>query len=204
MTLDEEKTKSLYEHKLSVKRIIIEKGFLALIIIIAGIVGNMLIESYKSENIKKRFNYETKWFASNEIRSSYSDITTLYYALSQKSCDQEVITTGDVETLKEYIRNTIDKIKQYSISIDLENQKQLGLVLNILAGLTGGENDDYCKCRYFVSDISDYFTVLLKQNAGIESSQWSGFKPIEMSMKRMDEINSYSYFAQNYTLWKKR
>ena len=48
MTLPEERQKALYEHRLQVWRIVVEKGLLGILLGLAVLAANILIENFKS------------------------------------------------------------------------------------------------------------------------------------------------------------
>jgi hypothetical protein len=72
MTLDEEKLKLDYEHRLQAQRIVIEKGLLGILLAIAVLAANMLIENFKSDLSRQRFLLESRLVALQALRESYS------------------------------------------------------------------------------------------------------------------------------------
>lgn len=74
---DNENQKLLFEHKLQIRRILIEKLMLAIIIVLAAFSGNFILESYKSNLAQGQFLLETRLKAIEEIKSSYDKLVDL-------------------------------------------------------------------------------------------------------------------------------
>lgn len=85
MTLDEEKEKSTYSHKLEIRRIWLDKFLLAVLIGLAGLIGNFIFEGYKSDLAKTQFLLETRLEALKDIRVSFSKLVPHAYAETVRS-----------------------------------------------------------------------------------------------------------------------
>jgi len=84
MTLEDEKLKVLYEHRLQVWRIVIEKGLLGILLGLAVLAANMLIEDFKSDLSRQRFLLESRLTALQALRESYSLLSNHLWHLARE------------------------------------------------------------------------------------------------------------------------
>jgi hypothetical protein len=74
MKLTEEKEKISYSHDLEVRRILLDKVLFGALIVIAGFVGNLVFEGYKSDLAKTQFLLDKRLEALRELRNSFSKL----------------------------------------------------------------------------------------------------------------------------------
>ena len=74
MLLVDEREKLNISHKLKVRRIWLDKVLFAILIGLAGFVGNFIFEGYKSDLVKTQFLLDKRLEALQELRVSYSKI----------------------------------------------------------------------------------------------------------------------------------
>lgn len=77
---ENERSLKLLEHKLAIRRIILEKLFLAMIVGLVAFLGNYLLKIHDSNLESDRFILEKRFQALSEIRGSYADITDKFTA----------------------------------------------------------------------------------------------------------------------------
>ena|GEM_PF-3081079 len=80
MTLEEEKEKSTHSHRLEIRRIWLDRFLLAILIGLAGLIGNFIFEGYKSDLAKTQFLLESRLEALKDIRVSFSKLIPHAYA----------------------------------------------------------------------------------------------------------------------------
>ncbi|WP_432695861.1 hypothetical protein ACQUQP_15140 [Marinobacterium sp. YM272] len=202
MTFEEEKKKALLEHRLSLKRIFIEKSLIATVLLIAALAGNFLVEKYKSDNTKYQFLLERKLLAASEIRQKYTDITSIYYRVSESSCYGENISSSELSSLKEKIQIAVEHVNKNSILLGSDYQNNTGKLFNLLIGISAEPQKDLCKYRHFVSDLSDIFSFELRKEIGFNEANKINFRPIPINPAEIDRIGVTGYLEKNYTHWK--
>lgn len=74
MSIEDEKQKILLDHKLQVRRIFLDKLLLSLVIAAVAVIGNYLLERYKSYLTKERFLFEERLDVVEEIREQYDKL----------------------------------------------------------------------------------------------------------------------------------
>lgn len=75
---DSKKQELIFGHKLQTKRIVLEKLLLALLLVVAAVCGNFLVEKYKSGLVERKFLLEKRLAAIEEISGVYSRLTLHY------------------------------------------------------------------------------------------------------------------------------
>lgn len=85
MTLEEEKLKVSYEHRLQLWRIVIEKVLLGILLGLVVLAADMLMEQFRSNLSRERFLLESRLTALQALRQSYSSLSThMWYVAHEK------------------------------------------------------------------------------------------------------------------------
>lgn len=198
----EEEKKILFEHRLGLQRIFLEKFLIAIVLVIAAVAGNFLIEKYKQESTRAQFLLEKKLASIYELRRSYSDITSIYYDISEKSCQSKRIDLKKVASLKNNINSAVRIVNRESVLFGPDYQSNTGLVLNLLRGISIEPHHKLCDYRAFVSDISNHLTLEFRKELDLSDIEISTFIPIFKSKERLDKIGVTEYLRLNFQKWK--
>lgn len=203
--MEEEKERLLFDHRLSLRRIFFEKFLIAIILVIAAIAGNFLIEKYKSESTQAQFLLEKKLSSVYDLRIPYSELTRIYYDISEQSCSSKKIKKEDVESLQEKIRKTMNSINEESILFSYDFQESARLVLNLHLGIAYQSDPRFCEYRAFVSDISNHLTANLREELGLSNFENKTYRPIKKGKEQLDKMGVENYLQDNlekWTVWK--
>ena len=207
MGIAEEKEKIYYEHRLALRRIIIEKcGFAILLLILAGI-GTYTIESYKISQQKERFFLEKQLEAYSLVNQKLSKTKNYFYQLSEKSYDihkdrakKSDITEEDVGIYISFLKETVKEIYNSSAYFDSNFQSDILMILSLMKSVGERKIEDLFKYRLFVKDLAIFLDYKYKNNMGMKTIK-PIFIPDILPSETVEEMKLTKYLEQNYKKW---
>jgi len=106
MLSKKEKSKVDYEHKLQLRRIIIEKLLLGLVIAMVAFFGQRLLKDYESDLTKNRFLLSQRLEGLNQIRSTYSNLSIFAREVAAKNGEMPAqLRTKYKKGIDEFVAN---------------------------------------------------------------------------------------------------
>lgn len=208
MTLDEEKLKVMYEHRLQVWRIVIEKGLLGILLGLAVLAANMLIEDFKSDLSRQRFMLESRLTALQDLRESYSLLSNHLWHLAR-----EDKATSEKRLLPAYGKD-VDKFIQlankWSPLFSASFNKAIEQHVYTHTAVSQGNVKVTREHWHFLSDVFDDFdhvtrAALWEETLGVRSPVEG--RRFELEAWSFDDVNNKgtkAFFDANFDKWQRR
>ena len=197
----------VFEHRLQLKRIIIDKVLLGLVLASFALLSDFLIEGYKSNEARNRFILEQRVASLKAIRQNFSEAAHDVSSLSGLACQKKEISNSDVDAAAE-------KARMFLVSISDNNMllsggfSEVGVSMaNIQLGILGNLSSKECLYRNFVSDVNVHFSRALRDELGLDKSDEKGGFHID-PLSSAGEINGtvseyFNIVYENWLLWRK-
>lgn len=198
-TLDQEKEKLNFEHKLEIRRILIEKFLIAVILLIAAFLANMLVEKYKNNLIEKRFLLEKRLVAIDKLRGIYSELN-IYFFRNAKMNDMTDKDWSDYNLKVLEFGNYFNKV---SVLFDERHEVRVQGHLLIHEAVSYKKKIAEDEYKFGLAVFED-FEILTRgllwseTISGSGSSDRSEFKFVEDSV-----VSAPDFFEKNFSAWKK-
>lgn len=156
-----ERYKIFLEHRLEVRRILLEKLLLGGLVLAAAVSGNYLIEVYKSDSEQSRFLFEERLEKLTELRADYGALVEeFFHASNLKNSGQP-----DYEGYKVKTQDMIKKINRASVlfppGYDLRFNMHTKFHEAVSAGVVTLEPKEYGFIQAVADDFDDMTRALL-------------------------------------------
>ena len=208
MALDKEQEIRL-EHKLELRRLLIDRIGIGLLIVVAAFLSNWLLENIKRNATQENFVLEKKLEAVSMTQSAHSKITTYLYTAIGLECRQPSTKVISIDDFQEYqkldsgFRSTVNS-RIYLLSQDY--QSATNRAHNLIAGIASivkNTKDPDCSLRVFLNDITKRLEYVTRKEFGLdEPNEAVGFLPIEKSPAEIEALTLDGYFQMNFDAWK--
>jgi len=200
-----EDRKLLLDHRLQVRRLLLDRVLIGLLLVILGFVSSFLLEKYKAQSTQSQFFLEKRLGAATDIRAKLSKVTGAYFAASTAPCQGRPISPKEVQALRAVLAQLIEALNSSAILLATDYSNSANLVVNVFVGIAADPMAVPCESRQFVSELADYLTHLTRQQLGLaDQPAWKGFVPVAMSIEEMDQIGAAEYFRRNLQAWRER
>ena len=188
-------------HKLELRRIVIEKVFFGILLLLGALFANVLLEGYKSNEVKERFLIEQRLESAREILSAHSNTTALIYPLLAKICSGDRIEPDDLENILVSARNFQAAINSNTVLFGSDYEDVAHRTLNIHRGFAAVPPGLKCEHRDFLSSITEHFEHQTQAQIGDISTRRIGTAPVPMSKTELDEMGFDAYLQKNLDSW---
>lgn len=196
-----EKEKLEYQHTLELRKVLIDRLFLGVLLLLFTFGINILIENHRNELIKKNFIIQKKYDAMLILRESFDELHATY----------SYWTLNNYKYLPNDHNNQFDKLlselerKTNSINVLFSDQfnKNLEHFYWIYIGLRAQGIEKSAKYNLFMSDIREAFEAICRKEVGIDNNLNNHvFSVIPMAKEEVFKQGSYRMFQVNYFAWK--
>ncbi len=203
MTLEEEKAKARFEHRLAVRRLMLDKLVVGLIILGLGYFASIAVERYKAAEAGRQFLLEKRFEAVKEIRSGFSRVTGEFFSATAKLCSTIPVEEAQREKMKQEIGRLINSLNNSAVLFDQDYENGTHSIVNIFYAFSLSSFRLGCEHRHFGSELAGYFTNLNKIAIGVSDSLRSvQFIPIDIDAVELDRIGVEEYTKRNFERWK--
>lgn len=196
----QEREKMLFDHRLQLWRIGIEKGVLAALLAAAALFGNRLIEEFKTEAARTHFFSDKRLDAALKIRLALSNVTEPMFEVTNAICtktDPEL----DLEALNDGIEKLGIAINSNNLLFDDQTLQGLQRGYNVVAGVADRTCAVTCEDREFLQEVSRYMTGLLRREIDSKLQADSSFAPVATTLAEIDKMGAPAYFRRNLEAW---
>ena len=203
MNMSQEKDKILYEHKLTLRRIIIEKAIFLIVVIILGFIANILIERFREQQVQQRFFLEKKFDAIAALRNDYGRMIKLFsrFSFSQKKGELALPTDYKDQYLSSF-ENLCDTQNHLGAILSDDFTEQLLYHSWIHLGIHFNDVAKGAKYRIFVYDLTDDFDVLSKKELGqILPVSTTKFIFSKWTTEEIDSRGAPAFLKENFEKW---
>lgn len=204
MTIQDELKRLDYEHSLSKKRIYIEKGLLAVVVILVALLGNVYLEKQKFIQERSRFLLDSRLLALQDIRYAYSALSN---DLMQQIYSQE-ITDERRAQYKNHIDAYVNALNKWGMLFS-DNFSVLANHHSWLHQAPARGDKALPKTYYaFVAAAFDDFdnltrSALLMDSIGFEEKELPRIVDFEIwDAQRIDNEGFQKFFDETYKRWK--
>lgn len=199
------KQQILLEDKLEKQRLLIDRGLIGALLIMLGFVSNYLIAEYNVTSKREQFFLEKRLEKTNDLRESMSSVTGNYYRISRLICNAAPVSNSLVEELHESVLKFVDKANSSSLLLSDSYLKTTKHIVDIFTGIVTKSGKVPCDARYFIEEVTDYYTHLTRiELGGVKKPKWTKYVPKDVSAKKVDEMSAGSYFDLNFAAWGKK
>jgi hypothetical protein len=200
MDLEQEKEKARYEHRLEVRKIVIDKVLLGIIVLALGFFADMAIENYRRHSTEQQFFLEQKLDALKNIRKAYAAMNDAFDAFT--------LLNSTPEDYRQTFRNAIDSYNlatiEYGTLLSPQYLRNLDYHLWMYQAMDFEDVATQKQYREFIYDLYHQFQVLSKIELGIldrKGAQIFAFE--EWTFKQTDTLGAQLFFQANYKKWQK-
>lgn len=231
LTLEDEMKKIEFEKELEKKNIYIEKLILGFILLVFSIWGTLLIEDFKSDQVREQFLTAKRLEAVTELRDSYIELNKS--VAMQRGCLKRIfkseftkshLQSGDQYWInyskkkndeinklkKDYINNIRDfkhKELRHGALISNDFKKHLSYQSSIHIAVYKTEFFQLLDYGFFILDMADHFDVHCRMETGIISDFPKGSYLCEPWSDDLLKGKGYKQFlkeqVKNWNEWKK-
>ena len=199
---DSDLEKIRLEHKLSVKRMVIDRILLGLLVGLTGLVANLLVENFKAGTTESQFFMQERHTAATEFRKIFSKISYESLRQTEFPCLLDPSKRTSREQLKEAVSAATDQLNSSSLLFSREYLNQADRVLNIFGGAAAEQTKITCKHRLFFLELADYITYLTRQEVLLDRDRnCNDFVPVTVSREALERMGSIEYHNLNFQKW---
>lgn len=198
MTIEPDKQKALFTHKLEIRKLIYDKVLFGLIILVIGFMANLLIEQYRSKSIKDRFILEKRLEAVQNISRAYMKMHNAFDNLSL----QTEMDAGDHYLLENVTQEFISDWTEWGIILSGDFRSKLDYLTWIYIGLGSYSLPELKKYRPFLIELYYKFISMCNQELGFsKTSGQPSFQFVEWSVFKADTLGAQAFLEANYQKW---
>lgn len=207
MTLDDEKLKADYEHRLQLLRILVEKGLLGLLLGLAVLAANMLVEDFKSDLARQKFLLENRLTALQTLRESYSTLSNHLWRLVE---ERNPISTKRL--LKPYgadFDKFIHLANRSSLLFSAAFRKAIDQHIWIHTATSEGQSEVSREHTDFLSEVFEDFDHVTRAALSEDTpevrtpAQGRRFELEVWSFSQVNEKGAKAYFEVNFQKWRR-
>ncbi len=201
MTLQEEKEKAQFEHTLELKRILIEKVLLGVLIGIAVLGANFLLERFKSDLSRERFLLESRMAAIQALRDSYGSLHNHVLHIAQ---DEPKEAEKRRAAHKAELEKFVMLVNRSSLLFPPGFNDAMAQQVWIHAAISKGAAMNVERWQ-FLAEVSNCFEEITRLVVTEEAlgTRLTGFQLEMWSAEEIDTKGSGAYFDANYEKWQK-
>jgi len=190
-------------HKLQMRRIYVEKGLLAVLVILIAFCSNYVLETYKSQGIVQRHLLEKKIEAANEIREAHASSSLLVHKITGQSCvDEQLSDLPNASQLETAIGDFSQVIGANSLILSSDVRHAGISLVNLYYGALAKLGDRECDHRTMLSEVGKYLSYSLRKDIDIRLDLDDvGFKPRQVSNTQDSALVINDYFDEVYADW---
>jgi hypothetical protein len=200
MQVKTEKEKAHDAYKLDVRKLIIDKLFLGLIILLLGFAANMALEHYRRETSKQEIFLKKRLEAVNTIQETYATMFDAFDAFT-------VLGDGTLpENYRKTYKAAVDKFARaqamWGAPLSRRFNTQLGYHLWTYLAF---ESKDVAKARAyraFVYDLNQQFGFLCARELDIAVEQQPLFEFEAWTHEEADRKGAQAFLEANFNKWK--
>lgn len=204
MTLQEEKERLSYEHRLKLWRIFINKLLLGLLIAAVAYFGNILLEDYKSKLTNQKFLLESRLSALRTIRNSYSHLSLHMINLINSS---DLPEKYDLVPYQKAVSTSMNLANEYCMLFSEEFDKKIRYHMWLHDCIAKGYVPISMKHYSFACSIFKHFDILTRnalweETLGVAKSVTNGsFEFEDWDIERMAKEGPKKFFKSNFKRW---
>ncbi len=196
--------KVLLEHKLSVRRILLDRLLIGLLLALAALLASLAVEHYKAKAVERQYFLTKRLEAATQLRAAMSEVTSAAFAQTLAPCTLDPAGRPPTARLKSAVDALVEKANSSAVLLSDDYRSRLDLITNIFYGAVAGQPAIACDSRYFFNDIADYFTEATRiEVLGSGAMTWNRYTPLVVTKEAMDADGADKYFVRNQESWRK-
>lgn len=201
MSLSDEKAKLDHEHKLIKKRIWLEKGLLAGIVLVFSICANAIVENYRDGLAETRHRLQTQDAILDELRANYDGLAAIVVGLLHGGNDN----TDHIKALEKFVAFFNKSGRHFSTQFEARINRHVWIHEAIAREEVRLEAQHW---RFVNAVFADFgrLTRYAEQNDKIDVSEdeiGAGFGLIHWTVEEIHANGIGRYFELNFEKWKR-
>lgn len=190
------------EHKLTVRWMILDRVLLGLLVGLAGLVANLVVENFKVAATESQYFMQHRHVAATDFRNTFSKIVSESLHQTEFACLLDPSKRTSRSPLSETVSAAVVQIDSFSLLFSRTYLDRAYRVLNIFGGAAAEEVPIKCEHRLFFLELADYLTHLTRQEVSLDrASSWNGFVPEPVSREALERMGSIEYHNLNFQKW---
>lgn len=197
MGFSSEKEKVKFEHKLKIRRIILDKTLWGIVFIILGITANIVLEKYKADLTSERFFLEKKYDSALIMQKAMANLINQFqvYTLMNKKTDLPK------DYLKKYSDSLLDFVETQNKSYLLFSEdygKSSQYFILIFNQIILKDVSKWKAYREFLYDVAGWFHDTLCRELGLKSTNKQEDYPFKGLEKRLAHKIAFEKFKTKF------
>jgi hypothetical protein len=195
---DVEQEKTLYAHKLDVRKLVIDKLLIGALLIIVGFAANFTIEQYRARSTKERFLLEKKLEAMQLINQDYFSMHQTFISLAQK----EDLIQGHYTLLNKKLNSFISVWTNNNVISSTHFSKQMEYMTWLYTALFKKDLANMRVYRVFFFDVYATFNSLVREEMGFPRNEGDvSFDFVEWAKEQAELKGVDKYLDENFEKW---
>ncbi|MNK97269.1 hypothetical protein D3C87_1175910 [compost metagenome] len=194
------KERVLLEHRLGIRRLLIDRLLIGLLLALAAFLASVAIENFKAKASDSRYFLEKRLEAGTEVRSHLTKLTSAAFKQTVAACDSSRIRLS-ADEFRLAVTGLVNQLNSSSLLFSKDYLADAYWVVNLFAGAADTSSIS-CDSRYFFDEIADYFTERTKNEVHGTVNSWKGFQPLKFDRETMDQTGTSEYFQMNLAAWR--
>lgn len=199
--------KLMLEHELLVRRIWLDRCLIGLLLAVAGLGANWVIESYKARVTENQFYLTKRLETATAINIAISEITDPLFKIADAACRGLAEPVGAQNQVQSAIRSAVKQINGSGILLDANYNLIAERVLQVMHGAELTDCFTTCDVSLYVSQLGQFMTdatrLQVTPDEVVSRIARSGktLAPLPWSAREVDTRGHAEYFRQNLGVW---
>jgi len=201
-TLEADLIKIRLEHKLSVRRMVLDRILLGLLVGLAAFVADLIVEKFKANISESRFFLEQRHAAATAFRKKLALVSNKSLQQTEFACQLDPGRKVSRVPLKQAVADAGDYLNSASLLFGKAYLDRMERVLNIFGGAAAEKTIIKCEHRFFFIELTNYATHITREEVMSEgATSWSGFTPEPVTIAALEKMGSIEYHDLNFRKW---
>ena len=193
--------KVLLEHRLGVRRLLIDRLLIGLLLALAAFWASVAIEQFRANASDSRYFLEKRLEAGSMVRARFTALTSAAFQQTVAACSLQR-NHPPPDQFKSAVVDLIQQLNSSALLFSKEYLEDSHLVVNLFSGAASELSFISCDSRYFFDEVSNYFTERTKNEVHGSTNSWKGFQPVKVDQETLDRTGSSEYFKINLVAWR--
>lgn len=200
-----EASKLLMEHRLQVRRILLDRLLIGALLVVAGGLASLWIERFKSDATRAQFFLEKRLESSHVVTAPLSRTIAATQIVVDENCTKHFDPDGKSRVkLNEHIAELSDAINSQWILLEDDFFVDATQILSIFHGFATQSDEPTemaCDQRDFLAAVAAFISQRTRSQYVPESKGKATFTPIKYSDAEMSMMGNKLIFHKNFQAW---
>ena len=198
--VDDDKEKARYLYRLELRKLIVDKLFLGLILVVLGYVANITIEEYRAKSARDVFLLQKRLEAVTAVRAAYADMFDNFDSFT-------LLGTPLPKDYRKQYKKSIDAFSvsqnRWSTLFPPEFNAQLEFHLWTHQAFLYRGVAESVEYREFVYDLDQHFDFICRRELGVAAGEKEQiFEFDEWPHEKVEKEGNDKFLAANFAKWR--